>query len=240
MDPTTREIDTLSPAATACRVLRFPKCPQNQKPGAIESLPDELIVLITEKLDAPSLANFAAASASCLAAAHGELRAALLAAVQRCLTNCAVLGADPVTDALVACPYFHLPDDLVDIPANAFMSSMFLTQVTLPAALATIGEKSFCDSALRQLILPVGVTTIGRNAFNGSSLREADLSGAATLTAISEGAFHFCGFLRKLVLPAAVTTIGSEAFVPRSTTSFSPLHSPPSATAPSIAAPPSR
>ena len=48
----------------------------------IASLPDELIVLIAETLDAPSLASFAAASTFCLAAAHGELRAALLAAVR--------------------------------------------------------------------------------------------------------------------------------------------------------------
>ena len=98
MDPTTLEIDALSSAAPACGVLRgisqrFPKCPQHQEPCAIASLPDELIVLIAKTLDAPSLASFAAASAFCLAAAHGELRAALLAAVQRCLTHCATFGA---------------------------------------------------------------------------------------------------------------------------------------------------
>ena len=72
MDPTTLEIDALSPAAPACGVLhdisqRNPKCPQHQEPCAIASLPDELIVLIAKTLDAPCLASFAAASAFCLA-----------------------------------------------------------------------------------------------------------------------------------------------------------------------------
>ena len=237
MDPTTREIDTLSPAATACRVLRFPKCPQNQKPGAIESLPDELIVLITEKLDAPSLANFAAASASCLAAAHGELRAALLAAVQRCLTNCAVFGAGPVISALVACPYFHLPDDLVDIPANAFMHSA-LRQLTLPVGVTTTGHNAFNGTSLCESPSPAHLATIGIDAFsNCRCLTKVDLSCAAALTAIGEGAFRSCSSLHQLFLPAAVTTIG---FVPRSTTSFCPLHSLPSAPTPSRAVPPSR
>ena len=185
MGPTTRAIDALSRAATACRILRFPKCLQNQEPSAIESLPDELVALIAQKLDAPSLANFAAASASCLAAAHGELRAALLAAVQRCLTNCAAFGAGPVISALVACPYFRLPDDLVDIPAKAFMRSMFLTHVTLPAALITIGRDAFNATSLREVTFPADLATIGIDAFsNCRSLTEVDLSGAANLNAI--------------------------------------------------------
>ena len=192
MGPTTRAIDALSRAATACRILRFPKCLQNQEPSAIESLPDELIMLIAEKLklDAPSLANFAAASTSCLAAAHGELRAALLAAVQRCLTNCAVFGAGPVISALVACPYFRLPDDLAEIPANAFM-----------------------HSALRQLILPVGVTTTGHNAFNGTSLCE--IPSPAHLATIGIDAFSNCRCLTKVDLScaAALTAIGEGAFL---------------------------
>ena len=155
MGPTRLEIDTLSLAALVRRILRpisqrTPKCPQNQEPGAIVSLPLELIMLIAEKLDAPSLASFAAASALCLAAAHGELRAALaalLAAVQRCLTHCATFGAG------VACPHFRLPDDLVE--AKAFMGRDFLTHVkNLP-----IGE-TFSSTSHRQLILPAGLDTI--------------------------------------------------------------------------------
>jgi hypothetical protein len=66
-------------------------------------------------LDAHCLASFAAASSVCLAAAQGELRAALHAAVTRCLGP----GSGPETmarNALVSCPYFSLPEDLLDVP----------------------------------------------------------------------------------------------------------------------------
>ena len=107
MDPITREIHALSPAAAVlygvvCYITQpIPKCPQNQQTSAIASLPHELITLIAEKLaklDAPSLTNaFAAASAFCLAAAHGELRATMLAGVQTCLTNFADYVSAPRT-----------------------------------------------------------------------------------------------------------------------------------------------
>ena len=106
MDPITREVDALSPAAAVLYgVVRYitqpiPNYPQNQQTSAIASLPQELITLIAEKLaklDAPSLTNFAAASAFCLAASHGQLRAVMLAGVQTCLTNFADYVSAPKT-----------------------------------------------------------------------------------------------------------------------------------------------
>eukprot|EP00964_Phaeocystis_antarctica_P088345 scaffold56215_cov66-Phaeocystis_antarctica.AAC.4 len=90
MDPITREIDALSSAAAVLYGVT----------SAIASLPHELITLIAEKLaklDAPSLTNFAAASAFCLAASHGQLRATMLAGVQTCLTNFADYVSAPST-----------------------------------------------------------------------------------------------------------------------------------------------
>ena len=85
------------------------------------SLPAELKMLVAEKLDVRSLGNFASASAECQSAAHDELRAALVVAVRHSLAP--VSGRLPwgqraisvalVSDALVACPYFRLPDELV-------------------------------------------------------------------------------------------------------------------------------
>ena len=85
------------------------------------SLPAELKMLVAEKLDVRSLGNFASASAECQSAAHNELRAALVVAVRHSLAP--VSGRLPwgqraisvalVSDALVACPYFRLPDELV-------------------------------------------------------------------------------------------------------------------------------
>ena len=228
MDPTTLEIDAMSSAAPACGVFsiisqRTSKCPQKQEPCAIASLSDELIVLIAGTLDAPSLASFAAASAFCLAAAHGELRAALLAAVQRCLTHCAAFGAG------VACPHFRLPDDLVE--AKAFMGRDFLIhvknlpigetfsstshrQLILPAGLDTIKPGAFRDCYMRKLVLPAALTTLDTHAFIGCrSLTDVDISGAAALTRIGRGAFMDCGSLTYVTLPAALTSIGEWAFV---------------------------
>ena len=232
MHPITREIDALSPAAAVLYgVVRYitqpiPKCPQNQQTSAIASLPQELITLIAEKLaklDAPSLTNFAAACASCLAAAHGELRAALLAAVQRCLTHCVTFGA------CVACPHFRIPDDLVE--AKAFMGRGFLNhvknlpigetfsstshcQLILPAGLDTIDPHAFSGCSMRKLVLPAALTTLDTYAFFGCrSLTDVDISGAAALTRIGRSAFRNCSSLCQLVLPAAVTDIGGYAFV---------------------------
>ena len=153
---------------------------------ALLSLPPDLVTAVTEKLDLRSLAKFAAASAACQAAAQHELRVALRAAVKRCLVpgrSCRGM------DALVKSPAFRLPDDLIAIPAGAFMH---------------------CDS-LSELMLPVTVTTIGNGAFWGcSSLRVLQLP--AALTKIGTSAFMHCTSLTSLRLPASVTTIGPRAF----------------------------
>ena len=229
MDPTTLEIDAMSSAAPACGVFSIisqrTTNPQKQEPCAIASLPDELLVLIAVTLDAPSLASFAAASAFCLAAAHGELaelRAALLAAVQRCLTHCATFGAG------VACPHFRLPDDLVE--AKAFMGRDFLIhvkslpigetfsstsrcQLILPAGLDTIKPGAFRDCSMRKVVLPAALTTLEYAFYGCLSLTDVDISGAAALTRIGRAVFRNCSSLCQLVLPAAVTTIGMEAFM---------------------------
>eukprot|EP00964_Phaeocystis_antarctica_P049593 scaffold28755_cov66-Phaeocystis_antarctica.AAC.4 len=97
------------------------------------SLLPELVTIVAEQLDTRSLASFTAASTACLAAAQNELRVALPAAVQRCLLpgrSCRGM------DKLVASPHFRLPDDLVAIPAGAFMHCTSLTQLTIPATVA--------------------------------------------------------------------------------------------------------
>ena len=117
------------------------------------SLLPELVTIVAEQLDTRSLASFTAASTACLAAAQNELRVALPAAVQRCLLpgrSCRGM------DKLVASPHFRLPDDLVAIPAGAFMHCTSLTQLTIPATVDTIGERAFDHcSSLTQLTLPV-------------------------------------------------------------------------------------
>ena len=156
----------------------------SDEPRALATLPTELLTLMAEHLDEHSLAHFAAASTVCLAAAHSELRASLVAAVERC-----VVPGGRISNALAACPYFRLPDDLVVLPEHAFVNCTELTELTLPAALTTIEYGAFrgCTS-LTQLVLPTALTTVGFGAFLG------------------------CASLTKLTFPAAITTIGARAF----------------------------
>ena len=156
----------------------------SDEPRALATLPTELLTLMAEHLDEHSLAHFAAASTVCLAAAHGELRAALVAAVERCL-----VPGGRISNTLATCPYFRLPDDLVVLPIRAFNHCTSLTQLILPAALTTIERWAFegCTS-LTELTLPAALTTIGTRSFLG------------------------CTSLTKLTLPAALTTIGDGAF----------------------------
>ena len=131
------------------------------------SLPLELVTIVAEQLDTRSLANFAAVSAACLAAAQNELRVALTSAVKRCLLrgrSCRGM------DKLVASPHFRLPDDLVAIPAGAFRHCTSLTQLTLPATVTIIGNGAFWGcSKLTKLTLSTALATIGDRAFNHCS-----------------------------------------------------------------------
>ena len=176
-------------------------------PHTFASLPPELITLVAEELDARSLARFAAASTLCQAAAHSELRAALRTAVQRSM----VPGAGRIRNALVLCPYFCLPDDLVAIPAGVFRGCIFLTSpLTLPAGLTTIGDRAFEGTSLTELTFPASLTTIGICAFRGTPLAKVTLP--PTIATIGLGAFSGCIFLAEVTLPAGLTAIGNRAF----------------------------
>ena len=107
----------------------------SDEPCTLSSLPLELITLVAEELDLSGLARLAAASTVCLAAAQGELRAALRTAVQRSL----VPGAGPVSEALMVCPYLCIPDGLAIIPIGTFRETSLIS-ITLPATVTTINH----------------------------------------------------------------------------------------------------
>ena len=212
------------------------------------ALPPELLTLVAEQLDAHcaasgvrgldarGLASFAAACSACLAAAHDELRAALHAAVTRCLVPDS--GPQVVSrDALVACPYFSLPETLTEIPQRSFQDCTALASLSLPAGCTTIGKNAFFGcTQLTEVELPAALTTICNGAFDGStslerlsfpaaldkiggwafqgltSLVEVDLSPCLGLTTIPYGAFAGNTALAKLTLPRALTTIATTAF----------------------------
>ena len=114
-----------------------------------------------------------------------------------------------MSDALVACPYFCCPPDLLEIPAGAFQDCATLTELTLPAAVTAIGVNGFRGSKLTKINLPTSLTSIGDDAFRRcSSLTELTLP--AALNSIGDGAFAGCSLV-KLTLRTALTTISAMA-----------------------------
>ena len=185
----------------------------------LESLPEELLAIVTENLDTHCLACYAAACHACLAAAQDELhaRAALLAVVKRCLEPGGVgaLAAWCIggMDALVSRPHFRLPNDLVTIPSRAFAGCTSLTQLRLPATVTTIGDGAFAGCrSLTKLTIPTdaALTKIGSRSFKGTALTSIVLP--AGLTSIGVRAFGHCKALTSIALPASLTTFGSSAF----------------------------
>ena len=175
------------------------------------SLPPELLIVVVERLIKKQwLANFAAASPLCLAAAQGGLRAALLEAVTR---STWLPGSGRISDALVACPYFCLPDHLVAVPAGAFSRCTGLSsELILPDAITKIGNFAFRGcSALTDLRLPAAVTSVGDFAFRDCcALTKFTLP--ASLTSIGKAALKGCISLKQILFPAGLTYIGSYAF----------------------------
>ena len=87
--------------------------------GTFTSLPTELLMLVAKELDVRSLGRFASASHECQLAAHTELRDALVVAVRKSFSPERYrlpwgrrAPRALLSDALVACPYFRLPDEL--------------------------------------------------------------------------------------------------------------------------------
>ena len=129
-----------------------------------------------------------------------------------------------------------IPDGCTEIGAFTFGWS-YLTQVSLPASLISIGEGAFgsCRS-LQQVNFSENLTAIGKSAFQGcgslqqvnfpknltaigirafqycSDLKQVDLSTCTALTKIGERTFSMCSKLEKVKFPKNLTVIEEEAF----------------------------
>ena len=107
-----------------------------------------------------------------------------------------------------------LPASLTSIGKSAFGNCSSLQQVNFPENLISIGESAFEScSSLQQVNFPKNLTTIGIRAFqNCSDLKQVDLSTCTALTKIGERAFSMCSKLEKVEFPKNLTVIEKEAF----------------------------
>lgn len=106
------------------------------------------------------------------------------------------------------------------IPANMFSGMSNLTKLVFANAstgnantrLTLIGAGAFKGTSIAEVTLPAALTTIGNAAFQGTTaLKNVDFSASTRVTSIGANAFERSG-ITKVTLPTALTTIGASAF----------------------------
>ena len=121
-----------------------------------------------------------------------------------------------------------LPDGLESIGDKAFYSCSSLTAIDIPSSVTSIGEEAFrsCTS-LKDVTLPDGLESIGSYAFNScTSLTAIEIP--SSITSIAENTFGGCTSLKDVTLPDGLESIGSYAF--RDCTSLTAIEIPSSIT----------
>ena len=107
-----------------------------------------------------------------------------------------------------------LPASLISIGKGAFGNCSSLQQVNFSENLTAIGKSAFegCSS-LQQVNFPKNLTAIGIRAFQYcSDLKQVDLSTCTALTKIGERTFSMCSKLEEVKFPKNLTVIEKEAF----------------------------
>lgn len=131
--------------------------------------------------------------------------------------------------------YLDLEDATANnIPSNQFSEWPYLSYITLPQGITSIGESAFYKSnALGEIVFPETLKEIGYGAFNMSSIKKAYLPDGFTtfgddsfaacqhlvevhlpdgLETITYMCFYGCSALRKCNMPDNLKVVGSRAF----------------------------
>ena len=105
-----------------------------------------------------------------------------------------------------------LPDGLESIGSRAFYYCASLTAIDIPSSVTSIGEEAFrsCTS-LKDVTLPDGLESIGSYAFRDcTSLTAIEIP--SSITSIGTSAFNGCTSLKDVTLPEGLQSIGVAAF----------------------------
>ena len=121
-----------------------------------------------------------------------------------------------------------LPDGLESIGDKAFYSCSSLTAIDIPSSVTSIGASAFNGcTRLKDVTLPNGLESIGSYAFNScTSLTAIEIP--SSITSIAENTFGGCTSLEDVTLPDGLESIGSYAF--RDCTSLTAIEIPSSIT----------
>ena len=117
--------------------------------------------------------------------------------------------------AFQGCEYMTsvtIPNSVTTIGNNAFIDCRGLTSVTIPKEVASVGNGIFRDcTGLTSVIIEKGVTEIWESAFSGcTGLTSVSIPDG--VTTIGERAFVGCTGLTSISIPNSVTSIGERAF----------------------------
>jgi len=117
-------------------------------------------------------------------------------------------------NAFLGCVYLTsitIPESVTSIGQQAFSGCSSLTNVIIPNSVNSIGSYAFYNcTSLASLNIPNGVTSIGQQAFYNSSLTSVTIP--SSITSIGNQAFSGCSRLTSVTIPSSVTSIGQQAF----------------------------
>lgn len=105
-----------------------------------------------------------------------------------------------------------LPDAMTSVGDYAFYNCESITSIDLPSSLTSIGDYAFYDcDALTSIVIPNKVTTIGSWAFYDCYELTSVTLGSSVAT-IGDYAFYSCDKLSSINLPSSLTSLGKGAF----------------------------
>lgn len=102
-----------------------------------------------------------------------------------------------------------LPNELTTIGNKVFRSTT-LTHIVFPNSIKEIGEEAFAYSAVTEMVFPPSIKVLPKNVcYNCKKLKTVIIMGAVE---IGEYAFSFCDAITRLALPETLITIKNAAF----------------------------
>ena len=135
--------------------------------------------------------------------------------VPQTLTNVTITGGTVIAaSAFEDCKFITritLPEGIISIGNSSFEDCTSLTDINIPSTVTSIGSRAFryCDN-LRKIIIPENVTYLGDYAFYScDNLRDVIIKGE--ISSIGNQAFYYCKIVN-IVIPNTIIYVGSKAF----------------------------